>query len=355
MEELFVKPFTPLDKFTQPKPITIPTMSNAQQRASSKSNVGSVVAATSLLAGAGLALFWVAYSRNRILHDVPLTSALDGELRRFVSPRAGELGYYVAGSSRRGSPPLVFIHSINAAASSYEMKPLFEYYARDRRVYALELPGFGFSNRDDRDYTPQLMRDAILDFLRVELKGATVDAVALSLSSEFLASAVCESPKSFRSLVFISPTGLGQRNTTIRPNPSLLRFLRVPFWRRPIFDLLTSRPIIRLFTKQSSKKDLPRDFVNYAYAASHQPNAEHAPIHFLAAKLFSPNIFETYRKIEQACLLFRGQDPFADYSFIDELIERPNWRVVSLDNAGALLHWDATSTVIREMDRFMNQ
>ena len=57
--------------------------------------------------------------------------------------------------------PLLLLHSINAAASAYEMKPLFEHYSRERPVYALDFPGYGLSDRSARDYTPRLMTDAI--------------------------------------------------------------------------------------------------------------------------------------------------------------------------------------------------
>jgi pimeloyl-ACP methyl ester carboxylesterase len=68
-----------------------------------------------------------------------------GERIEFVSPGAGRLSYYVSGHG----PPLLLVHSINAAGSAYEVKPLYEHYARSRTVYALDLPGFGFSDRSD--------------------------------------------------------------------------------------------------------------------------------------------------------------------------------------------------------------
>ena len=45
--------------------------------------------------------------------------------RRELDGRAGRLGYYVAGDG----PPLLLIHSINAAGSAYEVKPIFEHAA----------------------------------------------------------------------------------------------------------------------------------------------------------------------------------------------------------------------------------
>src|SRR3954451_5707926 len=139
-------------------------------------------------AAAGLpfaaALAGIAYSKLFVPHALPLPPALEGERREF-SGRAGRLSYYVAGPAvSNGAAPLLLIHSLNAAASAYEMRPVFEHYRRSRRVYALDLPGFGFSERSRRTYTPRLYTNAVLsmlDEIAREHELARVDALALSL------------------------------------------------------------------------------------------------------------------------------------------------------------------------------
>ena len=93
------------------------------------------------------------------------------------------------------------------------MKPLFEHYSRERPVYAPDFPGYGFSDRSARKYTPRLMTDAIhalLAVIRQKHGAQPVDAMALSLSCEFLARAAVEDPGAFRSLAFVSPTGFNR-------------------------------------------------------------------------------------------------------------------------------------------------
>jgi len=77
------------------------------------------------------------------------------------------------------------------------VRPLYERYRSARRVFALDLPGYGFSDRSDRAHTTRLMTDAVLSMLReIRLRcGETpIDALALSLSSEFLGRAAVEAP-----------------------------------------------------------------------------------------------------------------------------------------------------------------
>lgn len=305
---------------------------------------------TSAFALIAVGLSVIAWSRNYVNHNVPLTAALEGELIRFRGRRAGELGYYTAGPVRKGVPPLVFIHSINAAASSFEMKPLYDYYARSRRVIALDLPGYGFSERRDRAYQPALYRDAILDLIEQPLGGAAVDVVALSLGCEFVALAAQARPSLFRSLAFLSATGLSRRSERLRPNPTLFNLLRVPAWRRPIYDVLTSRPSLRYFLQANQRTRLNRALADYAYITSHQPDAEYAPYAFISFKLFTPTIFDVYRALSQPCLAIIGQDPFAGYDRADELRDRPNWRIVVMQQAGSLVHWDEPRAVTAQLD-----
>ena len=319
-----------------------------------------VVGATSLLALVGIALATAAYIRRYVLHDLPMTAALSGELRDSYGI-AGRLAYYTAGPAKRppagvgghSQPPLLFIHSINAAPSSYEMKPLYEHYAHERAVYSLDLPGFGFSERADREYSPQLFRDAINDFIARELKGGPVDAVTMSLSSEFVALAAQAKPEHFRALTLISPTGMSYSDPQVKPNPALLRFFLNPAWSRGLFDVVTSRPSIRFFTGLSQSGGYNRAFSNYAYITSHQPNAQYAPYYFVAGMLFTRRIFNVYAALKQPVLVAYGQTATTRLQRLGELSQKPNWRMAEFANSRDLVQFDDTKGLIREIDKLL--
>lgn len=315
-----------------------------------------VIASSVILSALGLTLAWVAHSRNSIAHDLPLTRALDGELRFVDSAQAGRLALYTAGARSRNRTPVLLLHSVNAAASSFEMRPLFDRLARTRKVFALDLPGFGFSDRGARAYTPALMRDAVIEAARVAGKGGPVDVVALSLSGEFLALAAAQAPALFRTLTFISPTGMESGPGARRPRPVLLRALSQPGWRRPLFDLLTTRASLRYFLRGSARAELPRAVAEYAYLSSHQPGAEYAPLSFVAGMLFTPRINEQYQALKQPALLIHGRESAsARYSLIDALLERRNWQVAPFSRAGALTHWDYPETACARIEQHLAQ
>ena len=243
---------------------------------------------------------------------------------------------------------MLLLHSINAAASAFEVRPIFEHYRTARRVYAPDLPGFGFSDRSQRDYSVRLYTDAVHDMLDQIPGNEPVDAMALSLSAEFLARAVSEQPARFRRLVLITPTGFrGDSNAlrepegTTRLKPWLKRVLTVPLWRRGLYAQLVRPRIIRYFLKRTwGSENYDEAMAAYADLTSHQPGAEHAPYAFLLGGLFSKDIRDVYERLEQPVWLphaMRGD--FKDFRGADWARKRANWTVQPFDT-GALPHFE---------------
>ena len=305
---------------------------------------------------------WILYSRKYIAHDLPLDPALNADRKNYQSRRAGRLSYYQdAGGKGR---PLVLLHSVNAAASAFEVGPLFEAFRKTRPVFALDLPGFGFSERSARLYTPQLYQNAITEFL-TEVVGKPADVIALSLSSEFAALAGAHNPEWINSLAMISPTGfnmpktgkLSQKVGTSGTNSSLYAGLAVPLWNRPLFDLITTRPSIHHFLDMSFEGLVPADFVDYAYQTAHQPGAQFAPTHFLSGKLFTPAVRDTvYRVLEMPVLVLYDRDAFTNFAMLPALLrEKSNWQGLRITPTKGLPHWEKPEKTVEALARFWEE
>jgi len=263
-----------------------------------------------------------------------LPDAVSGERFEFQSP-AGLLSAYVAGEG----VPLLLIHSVNAAASAAEVRPLHEHFRGDRKVFSMDLPGYGFSERSDRVYTPRLMTDALhamVEQIERRCGPAPIDALAVSLSSEFLARAATESPGRFRSLALVSPTGFnglrawrGAPGST-RVLPGLHRALRGPggCWGRPLFRGLTRPGVIRYFLRRTwGAAGIDEALWQYAVLTAHQPGAEHAPLHFLSGGLFSADIHTIYERVQMPVWMSHGvRGDFTDYRGRSVVERKPNWR-----------------------------
>ena len=289
-----------------------------------------------------------------------LPPAVSGELVR-LDGAAGPVAVYVAG---RG-PALLLVHSVNAAASAAEVKPLHEHYAATRTVFSLDLPGYGFSDRSDRAYTPRLMTDALhaaVALMRERCGPAPVDALALSLSCEFLARAAVEQPTHFRSLALVSPTGFightprrGPPGST-RGLPWLHRALTGPGWGGALFRGLTRPGVVRYFLERTwGGKAIDEALWRYDLITTRQPGAEHAPLHFLSAGLFSADIHTLYEQLTQPVWVAHGvRGDFTDYRGLDLVRDRSNWRIDVLPT-GALPHFEVPQDFMARYDAFLRR
>jgi pimeloyl-ACP methyl ester carboxylesterase len=313
------------------------------------------------LASVGLAAAsaWIVYSNLAIDHDVPMPDAINADRKTFESSRSGRLSYYV--DRHATGRPLVLIHSINAAASTYEMSPLFNYFRSQRPVFALDLPGFGFSDRSQRTYSPQIYTQAILDFVMSEV-GETVDVAALSLGSEFVTRAALQQPDWFHSLALLSPTGFSPRQdkrssqqASEQGTSSVLRQLfAFKLWGRPLFDLLATRASIHYFLQKSFIGPVPTDLVEYDYITAHQPGAQHAPFYFISGALFTPNVRqEVYERIKTPTLVIYDRDNFTSFDLLPELLTRnPYWRAARVIPTLGLAQFERLPETIRALENF---
>jgi len=309
------------------------------------------IGAYAALGSAGSALGWIAVSSFGINHRRALKPAIPNAEHRVIRTDAGNLFCYTDTSAR--GRPLLLVHSVNAAASSIEMLPLFERFRGKRPVYALDLPGFGFSSRRDQIYSPDLCKRAIVDVLDREISGEhPVDVIALSLASEFAALAAIENPHSIRSLTMISPTGFG--SGTLSPSESRRKGLSVPLWSQAFYDLLTSHPSLRYFLKKSFSGSVPRELVNYGYDTSHQPGARFAPLYFLSGQLFTQEVRRrVYNAVPVPVLVLYDRDGYTSFEYLEPFARnRMNWISRRIEMTRGLPHWERPGETAKALEYF---
>lgn len=283
-----------------------------------------------------------------------LPPALDGERLRF-----GGVNCYVKGSG----PPLVLVHSVNAAPSAAEVRPLYDHYATTRTVFAIDLPGFGLSDRSDRLYDPRMMTDALhaLAVQVLERCGPVpIDALAASLSCEFLARAAVEKPERWGRLAFVSPTGLagstprrGPPGST-RAMPWLHAMLSNSLWSRALYRGLTKPSVIRYFLGRTwGSKSIDETLWAYDVLTTRQPGARFAPLHFLSGGLFSQDIHVIYESLSQPVWMSHGvRGDFTDFGAKRLVKDRGNWHTTVYE-AGAMPYFEQPAAFFRDFDAFL--
>jgi pimeloyl-ACP methyl ester carboxylesterase len=287
-----------------------------------------------------------------------LPNALDAPIRD-LRGRAGRVALYASGTGT----PVLLIHSVNAAASAYEVRPIFDRLIESHRVFAIDLPGYGASDRSDRPYNVDLFVAAIddaLDAIEAECGNQPVDVLALSLSSEFAARVATRRPQRFRTLAVVSATGLDRRSASLkgpegsnREVPGVHSVTAFPLWSQTLFDGLVSRPSMRYFLQRTwGSKAIDEGLMEYSYLAAHQPGARFAPLAFLSGRLFSADIRTVYERLAMPVWLAHGvRGDFQDYSGTDWTRSRANWSI-QVFQTGALPHFEQPGQFASAWRRF---
>ena len=99
-----------------------------------------------VLAAIAMTVFWFARPAD-LSFDELRTSAPNSSYSHFATIDGVRIHYQEKGTGT----PLVLIHGLSS--STYSWKDVFEPLAKNYRVIAADLKGFGFSGKPDGDYT----------------------------------------------------------------------------------------------------------------------------------------------------------------------------------------------------------
>ena len=280
---------------------------------------------------------------------------LGGEERRYRWRVGEKLAYQVAGEP--GAPPLLLVHGIYAGASSYEFRKNFLALAEDFRVYALDLLGCGLSDKPRRRYGPEDIGAQVEDFLREEISHPA-HLVASSLSAALVMPVAVKSPRLFKRLVFICPTGLGSLDQPSGLLGDLIHALfRAPVLGDSLYHAIVSRRGIRYYLERVAYHDpkfVTAALVEDYYGASHEPGAKYLPAAFVSGKL-NLGVADYLPRIPHKILVAWGQEakttPVAELSNFIRKNPRTEPRIFR--DAALLPHDERAGTFNEEVKRFL--
>jgi len=242
---------------------------------------------TVLAGGAGMAALAAVNASIQRKASEPDDTALGGE-GRFFRWKHGRIFYKELGLQNSGVP-IVFVHGIGAGISSFMWRKNFDALSEKFRVYALDLLGFGFSDKPAAaHYSPDLYVELISDFIR-EVVGGPANLVASSLGAAYAVCVAEEHPELVNALILNSPAGYDTLNT--RPGMSGAAFyglLQSPVLGTSFYNVMASERSIRDYARRTLFYDYRRvtnRLVSNLYATSHQAGAQHAVAAFLSGYL----------------------------------------------------------------------
>jgi pimeloyl-ACP methyl ester carboxylesterase len=252
--------------------------------------------------------------------------------------RGHKMAYTAKGSGR----PLVLLHGIHAAASSYEWRRNFDWLSERFRVFAVDLVGFGRSARPPLAYDAEAYVSMVGDFVR-DVPGQPPCVIASSLTAAFVVEAASRNPQHVDTLLLVCPTGLSRLADAPSPLEAAVNpLMRAPIVGEALFNVLASEASIRYYLANqvfANPDRVDAELVRQMYATSHARNARFAPAAFVSGAL-NLDISDALAKLTNRCLVVWGAQakmaPASDAMAF--ATENGNIRIELVADAGLLPH-----------------
>jgi pimeloyl-ACP methyl ester carboxylesterase len=266
-----------------------------------------------------------------------LDTVLLGEERLFAW-KYGDVFYKVKGN--REAKPLLLIHGFGPGTSSYEWRKNFESLSEQFQVYAIDLLGYGMSDRPVIDYTAETYVDLIGDFIREVIDKPTV-VVAHGLVCAYVIAGAYRRPQLFERLVLVTPPATMLQETAPGPVNAVKKFvLRTSIIGRFIYNLLTTRSAIRAFYRRRGYHNaglITDQLVERAHCSAHQAHSQ-TPAASLFSNYLNLDVHEDLARLQQRVVGVWGREGILVPPETAEAFRRvnPGIEIRILDNSDQL-------------------
>ena len=121
---------------------------------------------------------------------------------KFITIQGNNLRYFEYGTS---SNTVIFVHGLGASAERWEY--VIPYFRKNYRVIALDLPGFGLSDKHPIDYTIDFFVRSLSEFIdKLGIQNSIL--IGSSLGGQIITELAIAEPKLINNMILVSPSGV---------------------------------------------------------------------------------------------------------------------------------------------------
>ncbi|HTC13684.1 MAG TPA: alpha/beta hydrolase, partial [Chthoniobacterales bacterium] len=268
---------------------------------------------------------------------------------RILYTSRGQMVYHESGQGA----PLIFLHGVYVGASSYEWSKVYPHFAGTHQVLAVDLLGFGESERPDVILSAADHVRALVEFIRAKSGGERASIVASGLGAGFATILAAQHPEMVQRLILVMPVGqvaFGRRRLPKRYGV----FSRVPLLNRGFYQrFLSTRIQIRAWLKNFAFVDpekITEETIDVLTNCAQQFGADRAIIQWMSGR-FDLDLEKRLSELSQPVTLIWGEnaaDPPPESGYgLESLAKQCN--LVVLAKSGVLVALESPIPVIEAL------
>ncbi|EYE89719.1 hypothetical protein Q428_01145 [Fervidicella metallireducens AeB] len=236
-----------------------------------------------------------------------IENSINGE-ENFYFSQYGKIFYVKKGEG----PPLMLLHGVASGVSSFMWRKNFDEFSKHFTVYAIDLPGFGRSEKLPITYKSYMYRDVIKYFIK-DVIGEPANVIANIQSAAYVIRLEYDIPGLFKKIIAVCPSGIFEQSLPPSTSGSIITSVfKTPILGTFLYNMLVSRPGIKYFigNKTYYNKDLASKYVLNHYIDSSRQNgylSKYAPASFLGGYL-NQNIIGPLQELSTPTLIIWGEN-----------------------------------------------
>ncbi len=226
----------------------------------------------------------------------------------------GQIVYHEAGEG----PVLLFVHSVCPGASSYEWSKVYPAFVSSHRVIALDLIGFGESERPHREMSAVDQVRTLSEFLAGVCAGERPIFVGSGLGAGLGVMLAAQHPEAISRLLLLMPTGFTEFGRRRLPLGMHLAS-RIPFIKGFLYrNYLSRRAAVQQWLERFgfyNSELVTEEMVEVFTSCAQQPGADHAIYNLLSGR-FSLSLESRLAQVHQpVTLIWADRAVFPPYAW----------------------------------------
>jgi len=275
-----------------------------------------------------------------------------GEPKRY-SWKHGEISYQDLGSG----DSILLVHSFGPGHDSEEWRAVAEILSEDYHVRAIDLLGWGRSDKPESSYDGELYIQLLGDFLE-DVVAEQCIVVGAGLSAAYAVQLAVDRPESIRALGLVVPAGIDSEGDEPDLKDALVHWLlRTPVFGTSALNLYTSQTALGQYLRREvlagpERADAER--VDYLYRSSHQPGAHTALAAYLSG-YSNYSAIEALGRLQQPIWLGWGRKASnPPIETADLWLQRtPQAELEVFEDSGSLPHLEEPQAFARGLARYL--